>query len=99
MMETSRRAMRRHTQDMMKRRAARQMLRWSSRGKRDVWVKSSGSDGEKRYTAQEMGRNIGRLAAMHCTHVCGMCKHEKHFGLPHIKAGESVRVFSLESVV
>lgn len=88
------RAKRRHNQELMKRRAVKQMLRW--RGRHDVWVKSSGTDGVKLYTANEMKRNIGRLAAMHCTHVCGMCKHEKHLGIPHIKAHESVRVNDLQ---
>lgn len=93
MTEISRRAMRRYNQLLMKRWAAQQMQRWAYR--RDVWVKSSGPDGEKRYTAQEMRRNIGRLAAMHCTHVCKMCKYGKHFDLPKIKASESVRIFDL----
>ncbi len=88
------RSERRHHADRIKARAAKVYLRW--RRRTDPMVKSTGTSGTTYYTAKELQRNIGTMAAMHCTHICFMCHHEKILGLPHIKSRESVRVFSLE---
>lgn len=87
------RLIRRGQSERMKARAARQFVRWA--GRRNPLEKSRGSDGVKYYTAQEIQRQYGRMAAMHCTHVCEMCKHEKKFDKPKMPASESVRIYDL----
>jgi hypothetical protein len=70
--------MRRHQSSRMKARAAKIL---------DLWR----PPGVKRTTTQAA---IGRAAAMHCTHICGMCHYEKKFAIPRIKSGESIRIVS-----
>jgi len=75
----------------MKRKAAKLFLRWHRRrGVEPELCKGSYSDGDgitryRVYTAQEVGNRIGKIAAMHGTHVCGMCKFEKKYDKPRIR--------------
>ncbi len=64
----------------MKRKAARLWVQWHRRGYK---------------VTADLQRRLGVMAAMHCTHMCAMCKYEKHFDVPHLKAHQSVRIVSL----
>ncbi len=87
------RGIRRDHNERMKRRAARI---WRSWHVRDYMVKSTAGGRTQHYSQQDLLRIFGRQAAMHCTHVCGMCKYEKRMNIPHIASSESIRVYSLE---
>lgn len=86
------RAIRRANAEKMKRRAAKFLIRWSRR--RNPLLKSS-IPVDTYYTATEMRAKIGRLAAMHCTHICKMCKYEKHHDIKKSKSTVSVRILDL----
>lgn len=77
------RLLRRHRMEMMKSRAARQWLRWHDRSHiaGGPFIKSRTNSTVTYYSAADLRRDIGRLAAMHCTHICGMCKYEKRMGI------------------
>lgn len=40
-------------------------------------------------------RDLGRMAAQHCTHECGMCHFEKIYSRPRVRY-VTVRIGSLE---
>lgn len=86
------RSLRRHHADRIKVKAARMIRRWARH--RDPMIAGHVNGVVKYYTAQEMQRNIGRQAAMHCTHICDMCHHEKKFNLPRRKH-ETQRIIGL----
>jgi hypothetical protein len=94
------RSIRRHHSERMKRKAAKLFLRWHKRrGVEPELCKGSYSNGDgvthyRVYTAQEVGNRIGKIAAMHGTHICGMCKYEKRYDQEH-KRHESVRILEL----
>jgi hypothetical protein len=80
------RATRRHQTLRMKARAAKILNLWR--------VKAARPEDVTRNLQGNLSKVIGRNAAMHCTHICGMCKYEKRFGIPRIKARQSVRITS-----
>lgn len=95
----TRRGRRRHQTQRMKSRAARLFIKWHS-GHYDrvgeKFVKTRGYPGGVTYfSADDLRRSIGRIAAMHGTHVCSMCKYEKRMEIPHVKSHESLRCFDL----
>ena len=100
--EIPKRLLRRGQSERMKARAARQWRRWHRRRGDEPelcagWSYIDGRRVYRTYSAKDLRRDIGRLAAMHCTHVCEMCKHEKHFDIPKVPASESVRIYDLVS--
>jgi hypothetical protein len=97
LMDVPRRLYRRGQTDRMKARAAR-LITQRSRHCSPMLAGSSFVNGvwiPRYHTQQGIQRIIGTQAAMHSTHVCGMCKYEKKYDIPHIKAHESVQIDSL----
>jgi choline dehydrogenase-like flavoprotein len=94
--EIPRRLLRRGQLQRMKARAARFWQRWH--GRQDALVKSRMNGVPEYYTARELQAVIGKNATMHCTHICGMCKFEKRFGVQ--KNGHpSRRIVSLDHTI
>lgn len=90
------RGYRRHQLGRMKARAAKLMRRWHGSRNGEPLIKSRSATAVVYMTQQEISRSLGRIAAMHGTHVCFMCKHEKKLGWAKTRH-ESQRVFDLSN--
>jgi len=75
---SSMRSLRRHQLERAKAKAAKQWLRWHNPERTQPGRRALV------YTAQDLKRQVGKLAAQHCTHICFMCHREKLLSHPKV---------------